>query len=209
MKKVTPYKSLNGAMKALDNGGRFYNFLTQANDGEVTSAELAKAAGVFSDTQRMIIYLEMTLSDFDKNLKNNVLSHLSTDLKRKYEKYLPAYMLPSEAEKVSKVNASAIITGVPKKVDSKNELTGFIMIPISTGKTMSMIMVPIFEKYDIYEVRDTKSDSKFFIAHAKGNTQLPEKMFRLGGVIKELRRKKNESKASGKFLEVTHYIPLD
>ncbi len=37
---------MQGLRKAIDNGGRFYNFLTAADDQVVTRAELAKAAGV-------------------------------------------------------------------------------------------------------------------------------------------------------------------
>jgi hypothetical protein len=40
MKKVTPYKRYSNALKALDNGGRFYNIFTNARDDKVSRAEL-------------------------------------------------------------------------------------------------------------------------------------------------------------------------
>ena len=61
MKKITPYKTTRNAITAMDNGGRFYNLLTKANDGNVSTSELAKVAGVFSDKQKMVLYLDMSL----------------------------------------------------------------------------------------------------------------------------------------------------
>ena len=56
MKKVNPYKSQAAALKSLDNGGRFFNVLTKADDGQITSAELSKVAGAFSNKQLMNLY---------------------------------------------------------------------------------------------------------------------------------------------------------
>ena len=47
MQDVIPYTNYAGAPEALDNGGRFYNIFTKAQDDEVSLVELAKVAGVF------------------------------------------------------------------------------------------------------------------------------------------------------------------
>jgi hypothetical protein len=49
MREITPYTTKRGLQKTLDNGGRFYNFFTDADDNVVSRAELAKAAGVGCD----------------------------------------------------------------------------------------------------------------------------------------------------------------
>lgn len=205
MKKVTPYKTTKGAIAALDNGGRFYNLASLANDGEITHAELAKAAGVVSDSQKIITYLELSLDQLEPDAKQRVLSHLSTDLKHKYEKHLPLRFLPSEAVKHAQVATPSIITGVPRLVESKSEFTGFIMIPISTGSVTTFMMVPIIDQYDVYELRDQASDETFFVAHARSRTKLPEQVVSCGGVIKELKADKKEKVASKKYLEISHY----
>ena len=46
MREVVPYRTLGGAKRALDNGGRFFNLFAEADDGVVSGAELARAAGV-------------------------------------------------------------------------------------------------------------------------------------------------------------------
>ena len=46
MQDVIPYTNYAGAPEALDNGGRFYNIFTKAEDDEVSLAELAKGAAI-------------------------------------------------------------------------------------------------------------------------------------------------------------------
>ena len=43
MREIRPYKTVRGATRALDNGGRFFNLFAKAGDDIVDSAELAKA----------------------------------------------------------------------------------------------------------------------------------------------------------------------
>lgn len=203
MKKITPYKTYRNALASLDNGGRFFDFWSKADDGDITSAELRKAAGVFSGMQKTIIYLEMSLISLDREAKEKVLAHLSGDLQESYSKYKPTCFLPAEASQSAVIAQSAVIKGIPKLLDSKTEFTGFIMIPIMTGKTTTFTMIPIMDQYDIYELRDEESEEDFFIAHNRGGRKLPEQAIHCGGVIKELKGRKGEE--SGKFLETLYY----
>ncbi len=205
MKKIVPYKSYKYAVASLDNGGRFYNLRSKAKDGDISSAELAKAAGVFTGRQTMMLYLEMSLMDLDEWKKGQVLSHLSKSLKSDYAKFKPERFSPQQANEGAIVGQSAIITGIPKHVDSKTEFKGFIMIPISTGKTTTFTMVPLIDQYDIYELRDERTDQEFFIAHHRSKRKLSEEVTRCGGVIKELKSKKSEKSNSDKFLEMVYY----
>ncbi|MEL7002484.1 MAG: hypothetical protein AAFN93_07085 [Bacteroidota bacterium] len=205
MRKIAPYKSYKYALASLDNGGRFYNLMSKVNDGNITSAELAKAAGVFMGKQTMMLYLEMSLFDLDTDKKDRVISHLTTDLKSEYKKYKPASFSASEAKNQAVISSTAIVTGIPKLVDSKTEFKGFIMVPIMTGKTTTFTMIPIIDQYDVYELRDNKTDEHFFIAHNRGRWKLPEQSVRCGGVVKELKAKKEEESASDKFLEIIYY----
>jgi len=208
MKKIIPYKTTTNALATLDNGGRFYNLATKANDGNISSAELSKVAGFFSDKQKMILYLEMSLIELDKESRKKVLTKLSQNLKSAHSKYLPQIMTPSEAVRRAKVSSSAIVTGIPKLVDSKSEFTGFIMIPISTGKTTTFTMIPIFDQYDVYELRDNETSEEFLVAHNRSSRKLDQILIRCAGVIKELRQSKKEKKASNIFLEMLYYTPL-
>ena len=59
MRELKPYRTMHRLRKAIDNGGRFYNFFTDADDDVVTRAELAKAAGVFSAGVNAFLFLEV------------------------------------------------------------------------------------------------------------------------------------------------------
>jgi hypothetical protein len=52
MDKIIPFKYLDDILSIFDNGGRFYNLLTKANDGNISQEELSKVAGLFSDKQK-------------------------------------------------------------------------------------------------------------------------------------------------------------
>jgi len=208
MKKIIPYKTTRNAITAMDNGGRFYNLLTKANDGNVSTSELAKVAGVFSDKQKMVLYLEMSLMNLDENSKSNVIKLLSDDLVIAYNKYKSQVLTPSEAKESSTLSKNAIITGIPEYVTSNSDFNGFIMVPIMTGSVMTMTMIPIIDQYDVYKIRDEKSNKDFLIAHTRTSKKQPQQLIKCGGVFKELQTKKGVNTPKNKFLETIYYSVL-
>ncbi|MDP8246165.1 MAG: hypothetical protein P9L94_18930 [Candidatus Hinthialibacter antarcticus] len=207
MRKLAPYKTKRGAIVALDNGGRFYNFLTQADDGEISPAELGKAAGVFSSRQQMFLYLEMAIAELDDQSVTDIFKHLSPALKNSAKKFRPVHYTPAEATANGKPSKSAIVIGTPTYMESCSDFVGFIFIPISTGKTTTMMMVPIIDQYDVYEVRDRATDQQFLLAHTKGQKKLEPVETRFGGVIKKLQAKKGKPQKHKVFLETLYYTP--
>lgn len=206
MKKIAPYKSIDEAMLSLDNGGRFYNLLTKAKDGVISKSELGKVGGLFNDTQKMMLFLELSISKLKDTEKTSIILKLEESLQLAYKKYKPQVLFPSEANSKGIISSNAIVTGIPKFTDAKSDFNGFIMIPIMTGKVMTFTMIPIIEQYDIYELRDDKTSETILIAHTKGTEKLPEKKIKIAGVFKELKSDKKEKIASKKFLEVIYYI---
>ena len=203
MRKIIPFEGINDAITSLDNGGRFYNLLTKANDGNISASELEKVAGVFSDKQKAVLYFAMSISELKGNPREQIETSLTADLNLAYNRYLPQELQASEAESKGIVSSNAIITGIPKMVDSKAGLKGFIMV--STGKTLAMI--PIMDRYEVYEIRDNGSANTFLIAHSKGSEKLPEKTIKVGGIIKGL--KKAQTEDPKKFLEALYYCDID
>ncbi len=205
MKKITPFQNLNDANTILDNGGRFYNILTKADDGEISTAEIGKVAGLFNDKQKMVLYFAMSVSELNRGDKKKIEASLSDNLKLAYEKFPLQILNPSEAESIGILSSNAIIEGVPKMIESKSDFKGFIMVPMSTGKTTSLMLIPIFDQYDVYEIRDNESSNTFLIAHARGAEKLPEKYIRVGGVFKELKIKEDEKEIPKLFLEASYF----
>jgi len=209
MKKIEPYKNSTEALSNLDNGGRFYNILTKADDGIISKSELGKVGGIFYDKQQMILFFELSISKLDAGKRKAIISKLDEDLKKMYLKYKPMKLLPSEAHTKGLLASNTILTGIPKLTESKSNFVGFIMIPIVTGNVTTFSMIPIIDVYDVYEIRDEESDQSFLIAHTKGTAKLPEKKIKVAGVLKELKLDEKEKTASKKFLEALYHMDIE
>lgn len=190
----------------MDNGGRFYNILTKAEDGIISQAELGKVGGLFSSKQQSILYLEMSISALSENEKASIMAQLDDGLQKQYQRNKAQHLLPSEAKDKGKISSNAIITGIPKLTDSKTDFMGFIMIPIMIGDVTTFSMIPLIDEYDVYELRDESSSETFFIAHAKGSEQLPDQLITIGGVVKEM--SSEDDKPVGKFLEAVYFMEI-
>jgi hypothetical protein len=208
MKKIEPFRNYRDALSTLDNGGRFYNILTKADDGIISKAELGKVGGIFYDKQQMILFFELSISKLGDEKKKAVISKLDDNLQKMYLKYKPIELLPSEAYTKGTIASNTIITGIPTLTESKSEFIGFIMIPIITGNVTTFTMIPLIDMYDVYEIRDEESDENFLIAHAKGATKLPKKKMKVAGVLKELRSDRKERAASKRFLEAIYHMEI-
>ncbi len=206
MKEIETYENINEALESLDNGGRFYNFQTKANDGIINQAELGKVGGFFNDQQQMILFLEMSILRLKQTEKAAIVSNFDCDLTDTYQKYKSQELLPSEANSKGILASNAIITGIPKLVDSKVDFEGFILFTMIIGNMTSFMMIPLVDQYDVYELRDEVSSETFIIAHLKESERLPNKKVILGGVLKELKSSEEEEVAKGKFLEAVYFI---
>jgi hypothetical protein len=206
MKKIKPYSNINNAIQSLDNGGRFYNILTKAKDGVINQAELGKVGGIINDKQQMILFLELSILKLNKAEKDSIISKLDSGLQESYQKYKSQELLPSEANLKGILSSNAIITGVPKLIDSKSNFRGFIMFPMISGNVTTFMMIPLIDKYDVYELRDEASSETFLIAHLKDSEKLTSKKMIIGGVLKELNKSETEDGIKTKFLEAAYYL---
>lgn len=206
MEKIKPYSEINEAILSLDNGGRFYNLFTKAEDGIISQAELGKVGGIFNDKQQIILFLEMTISSLKPQEKEIIISKLDKELKKAYLKYKAQILLPSEANEKGIIASSAILKGIPRLIDRKSDFKVFIMFPIIAGNVTSFMMIPIIDNYNVYELRDKKTSETFIIAHSRDAQELPNKMITIAGLLKELKSERDDKSNSEKFLEATYYI---
>jgi len=210
MREITPYKTLRGLQKTLDNGGRFYNFFTDADDNVVSRAELAKAAGVFSNEVSAFLFLEMAQQELPLADRSSIESLLETDLRRRYRRQKPITLNPSEVESSGVAGKAVIVTGFPRFVEDRTEFTGFIMMPMQVGKVTTFMMIPIFDQYDVYEVFDDRRMRKpnSMIATVRGRKLNCDSPIRFGGVLKKLEFKDKTKKSHKFYLEVAYYTRL-
>ncbi len=69
MRQIKPYRTVQGARKLLDNGGRFYHLWSKSGDDVVDVGELARAAGVYSSGTKAFLHFEMALMDLPAEQK--------------------------------------------------------------------------------------------------------------------------------------------
>ncbi|MEJ5995431.1 hypothetical protein WG904_13470 [Pedobacter sp. Du54] len=205
MKQIIPYQDINEALATLDNGGRFYNLFAKAENGQITAAELTKVAGMFNERQKLVLFLELSMSQLPKPDQVDIISKLEDKLRRDFLKYKAQELMASEAKQRGVLGSNAIITGVPVVKNSKSEFNGLVLVPISAGKVISFIPVPIVDQYDIYEIRDDHSSETFLVAHYHSKEKLPAKKIKVAGVLKKLEVKVDGVKGFQKFLEINYY----
>lgn len=195
-------------MKSLDNGGRFFNIFTKANDGMITGSELSKVGGFGQSDQKLMLFLQMSISKLDDMDKAKIVSKLKGDLKGKYKKFLAQELLPSEMQSKKDISSNFILTGIPKLKESKSDISGFIYVPIQAGDVTSFTMVPIVEAYDFYELIDEKTEETFVIAHAKTKEYLPEKCIKIGGILKEMKNEEKKDNPPKTYLEIAYQMDV-
>jgi len=198
MKEVKPYKTMHGLTKAIDNGGRFFNLFSHADDNLISRGELAKAAGVFSSGDTAFLFLEMAQHDLPPDDHLAVEQMLEPELREKYRRQRPKTMVPSSVDAKGKAGAAVIVSGFPRFVEKKTEFNGFIMVPITTGNVTTFSMIPIFDQFDVYEVFDDKRMRKpsSVIAKSRGKRLEHNGPVRFGGILRKLQFKKGEDVAS-------------
>lgn len=205
MRELIPYKTLNGAQRALDNGGRIYNLLSRSGDDIVDPAELAKAAGVHSSGGKAFLHFEMSMLDLSAEQRKEIVARLSPDLAKKYSQQRPTTLAPSAVETQGKAGVTTIVSGYPVFVEDRSQFKGFIVMVVPV-----IVLIPIFDQFDVYEVFDDPglSTPRTVIATTRGSSRLDGIHARFGGVLKELYFEDRTSKAHGLFLEAMYYTRL-
>lgn len=207
MRQIKPYKTMRGLQKTLDNGGRFYNFFTDADDNVVSRSELAKAAGVFSNELKAFLFLEMAQQELSGADRASIEVLLELDLRERYRKLKPVTLRPSQVESTGVAGKAVIVTGYPRFVENRTEFEYFIMIPIHNG---GFVMMPIFDQYDVYEVFDDRRMRKpnSMIATVRGKKLNGDGPIRFGGMLRKLEFADKTRKSHKFYLEAAYYTRL-
>lgn len=204
MQQLKPFTTLGPLKKALDNGGRFYNFWASAGDEVVSRGELAKAAGVFTADIQAFLYLQMSSQDLDEKDQQAVLAMLEAKLRNDFNKKKPPFVQPSQVDSDYKAGDSIIVTGYAREIGKQSKFKGFITVPVMVGKVFVPIMIPIQDMYQVIEIFDDEKKTKpcaVVCAPQKKKIDL-EGRVQIGGVLK-----KTEGKSSSE--QPTHPVFLE
>jgi len=206
MRELVPYKTVQGAARALDNGGRFFNLFAKSGDDVVDPAELARAAGVYAAGAQAFLYFEMALVNLSADEKTEIIQQLTPELMAKHKTNRPMMLAPSAVEAKGRQGKTAIVSGYPAFVEDRSQFTGFIVMV-----TPIIMMIPIFDQLDEYEVYDTPEMStlRTVIATTRGSKRLDKIYTTFGGVLKELQFEDKTGKEHGLYLETMYYVPAE
>ncbi len=202
MRELRPYKTLAGAKRSLDNGGRIYNLLSRSGDEVLDASELAKAAGVYSAGMKSFLYFEMALMDLNVEGRQEVVARLSTQAMEQYQVHHPHTLKPSTVESQGQAGKTIIVSGYPVFVEDKTQFSGHIVLVVPV-----IMLIPIYDQFDVYEVFDTPDlrIPRTVIATTRGSKRLDGLHTRFGGVLKELYFEDKTSKDHGLYLETIYY----
>jgi hypothetical protein len=205
MKEIKPYKTLQGAKAALDNGGRFFNLWARAGDDKITSDELTKAAGVFGHESIAFLFLDMALADLPDAQQQEVTDLLAPGVAQRYRKNCPNILKPSQATK-AKPGTLVIVEGVPTYVEEAVQKRQSFMY-LADGV---MIPITIDDHYQTYDLRDegTKNGLPLPMIVARQVKRREEGAARYGGLLKEFTLE-GKPKKKGVFFEPVYFTRLE
>ena len=168
--------------------------------------ELAKAAGVFTAGVNAFLFLEMAQQELQPDDRQAIIDLLDSDLRKDYQRLRPLTLLPSTVEKDGTAGRSVIVTGYPRFVEDRTQFSGFIMVP--AGKVF--VMIPIFDKFDVYEVFDDRQMHRpnSMVATVRGQRLAHDGPIRFGGVLRKLKFKDKTKKSHKFYLETVFYTKL-
>lgn len=208
MQELKPFSSIGPLKKALDNGGRFYNFFDEASDEKISRGELAKAAGVYTAGIQAFLYLQMTKQDLAEDKQQAVVSMLDEKLRKSFEKKKPPFVLPSVVDTDHKAGEPLIVTGYAREIGQKTMFTGFIIVPIMVGKAMIPMPIPVNTLYQLVELCDDermKKPTAVVGVPIKKPIEVAGVM-QFGGVLKELKSQTSDPPTHPVFLEAIYCV---
>ena len=139
-------------------------------------------------------------------MREKIISKPSPDLHEKYLAQRLKALSPSAVESQGQAGKSTIVAGCLVFVEDKSQFTGFIVLVVPV-----IILVPIFDHFDVYEVFDAPDLQypRTVIATTRWTKRLDGSYVRFGGMLKELYFEDQTGKDHGLFLEALYYTPLE
>ena len=206
MKLITPYKTKHGALKSLDNGGKFYNIFTTPDDGVISQAEVAKVVGV-SSPAKAFLFLELALLGLLESDRESIFQRLGPKLTKARQKHRIQKFSIGSFKESCKPGTCAIVSGYPSFLEDKTQFQGMIMIPIMTGKVMTMMSIPIMDRFDVYQLYQNGSHTgaHSIIATVRGSKRLPNRRTTFAGLSKKLNFKTKAKNPHNIILEASFY----
>lgn len=206
METITPFKNLDAALTELDNGGRFYNLFTNAEDGIITQAEIEKKAQIFLDPKKSILFFELAISKLAHSDKTNIRAMLDPALQDHYEKNGPQHITSNQINK-QLVGSNVILTGVPSKIEISDNFEGYISVPILVGEITTFTKSAMSEYYSLFTLNNSSNNTSCIIGiPVQSKVPFPKNEITIGGVVKSFYTHADTDDDQKYFIEVSYLL---
>ena len=211
MREVQPYQTERGLLRALDNGGRFFNIFTKAGDDRITRAELAKAAGTFGSAPKAALFFEMVQQGLPTASRARAFAALGPKARKDYKKFRPVSVKPSKVDSSGRPGHCVVVEGFPRFLHDKTQFTGMMMFPIVTGNVTTFMMIPLYDHFDVYEVFDDRRMRRPYcvLATTRGVDFPAENPVRFAGILRKMQAEKEAERQHNFYMEVCYYTRLE
>ena len=207
MRKVEPYRSFDGANRALDNGGRLWNLFTEAADRVITKAEIAKAGGG-GGWIGALLFFDLSTSRLNEGEREELVHRLSPKLRRRWRQQGPEVVTPAGLDRLENTKRPYLVEGVARKVEEKSLTTAFIPITTMIGNVPITTMTPITEVFAVYEVRGDRGGTGLVLAR-KGSGLKDGTRARFAGTLRPGQAGKEKGSRRRGYLSARFYLELD
>ncbi len=207
MKKVQPYRSFDGANRALDNGGRLWNIFTEAADRVITKAEIA-AAGGGGGWAGALLFFEMTTCGLNEGEREELVHRLTPKLRRRWRQAGPELVSPGRLDSLEDVKRPYLMEGVVHRVDEKDLTAGCIPVTTMVANVPMTHMTPVTQMFAVFEVRGDRGGLGRILAR-KRSTLTDGARVRFGGRLRRGQEGKEKRAKRRNFLRAEFYTELE
>jgi hypothetical protein len=187
VRSCRPYKTVEGARRALDNGGRLFDLLSSRDDGVVSAGELKRASGALNK-HIAFLYFDLVCSLLPRDELKNMVARFDDRLRADYREARPRWLSLRELWARPRPGTCVVLEGV---VDEQPAGTGW-------GGDVGG---PAWRTF--FRLNDGDGDSVALVnAGTRGGRGIP---VRLGGVVE---KNKPGVAPPGPLVQAVYYVPL-
>ncbi|MEM8671000.1 MAG: hypothetical protein AAGG48_25955 [Planctomycetota bacterium] len=209
MNEIEPFSTKAELVSAIDNGGRFFNIFSQANDSIVTRGELAKAAGTWASDLNAFLFLELATVGLSEMDKHAVIDMLEPGLRSSYREKNPRRLVPVNVDTQCEPGEAIMTEGKIKHCGDKTKFSGFIYTPLMVGQVTTFIMTPIFDAFDVYHLTGPDQPDSAAVIAVPLNSDLQDgQQIRFGGYIRDLEFEQESDRTHKYYLEAMYFTRI-
>jgi hypothetical protein len=206
MRKVDPYRSFDGASRALDNGGRPWNLFTHAADRVITRAEIGKAGGAGGWAAKLVFF-DLVTSCLDEGEREELARRLEPKLRARWLRERPVHRPCGDLRPEDEPKRPRVVEGRVRRVAAGDDRVGCVPVTVIVANVPMTSMVPATKVHDVFEVGEG-GDTCLVLAR-RGTSMEEGRRARFGGLLKKGTASGAKGAPPRHFLDASFWLPLE